>query len=213
MKQGLLLPGYACKSWIWQKVQNDLNSICQFEVLDWPTNLTPDFNSIYDFARWVKESKMNLNESFDFIIGHSMGGLVALNIAKMETNQIKKVILVESFITSPGSFFQNLMMEETPIQLTEKVTYMLQEEQKYYSEQLKHQLRELDMTDLVTSLNCEVIVLYGDRGCNNFEKVLTNLQWTKTLQSKISIEIINHSCHFPMLENPKKVTEILKKNL
>lgn len=213
MKKGLLLPGYACKSWIWEAVQNELKTICQLEVLDWPTKLTSDFNSIEDFALWVRETMMNSDKIYDFVIGHSMGGLVALNVAETEVNRIEKIVLVETFITSPGSFFQNLMMEETSPELTEKVTSMLKEEQKYYSEQLIYQLKELDMTDFVMNLNCAVVALHGDRGCNDFAKVLSSLQWCNDLQLKVDMDLVSNSCHFPMLENPKELIDILKKQL
>lgn len=213
MKHGLLLPGYACKSWIWEEVQNELKAICELEVFDWPTTLTSDFNSINDFARWVRERMVNSNKTYDFMIGHSMGGLVALNVVKMGTDLIEKTVLVETFITSPRSFFQNLMIEGTSTELVEKVSCMMKEEQKYYSEQLKYQLRELDLTDLVTNLNCEVVALHGDRGCNDYATVLSNLRWCNDLQLKVNMDIISNSCHFPMLENPKELINILKKTL
>lgn len=32
MKRVLFLPGYACQSWIWEKVKNDLDSVCQWDI-------------------------------------------------------------------------------------------------------------------------------------------------------------------------------------
>lgn len=212
-KLGLLLSGYACRSWIWEEAKKELDTLCELEVIDWPRKRTSDFNSIQDFALWVRENKMNLDKTYDFIIGHSLGGLVGLEIAKMENSQIKKVILIESFITSPNCFFQNLMMENVSPELKEKVNIMLDQEQQYYSEHLKYQLRELDMTKLVINLTCEVVALYGDRGCMSFNHLQKNLQWSEVLRSKVSLDVICQSCHFPMLENPKKVVDILKNKI
>lgn len=206
----LLLPGYACKSWIWSEVKQGLGTLCQLDTLDWPTDITLGFHNPDAFACWVRDSVLDRKGPYDLIVGHSMGGLVALKAAALAPGQVKQVIVIESFLVSPGPFFQNLLLADTPAEIAEKVTEMLKLEQQHYSERLRNQLIELDLTDLVISLDCEVAALYGDRGCRSSEEVLANLQWSADLQAKVSMYIIHDSCHFPMLENPQQVMDVLR---
>lgn len=213
MKKGLLLPGYACKSWIWENVKDMIKSECNIKLIDWPTNITSDFHSLENFANWIYKKEIEDTEPYDFIIGHSMGGLVALHLAKMKPKKVKNVILVESFITTPSRFFQNLMMKDTSKELVDKTIDMLKEEKNFYSGQLNERLKDLDLSDLIFNIECEISAIYGDRGCNDGKKVLSELQWSRDIQAKIDFNIVHNSCHFPMLENPNETIALIKKVL
>lgn len=213
MKRGLILPGYACKSWIWKDVKEELNQFYDFKFIDWPTNLIKDFYSLTDYATWVRDEYINSNEQWDFIIGHSMGGAVALNIAAMESVDINKIILVESFISPPQKFFQNLLMENADENLIIMVNEMLKKEQKLYCNEIRDMIRKLDLRDLVIKLKSEIIAVYGDRGSNDSNKVLEELKWDDKIKSKISFNTISNSCHFPMLENSDELFNFIKRVL
>lgn len=211
MKRGLFLSGYGCNSWIWEDVEKCIEgNEYNLEFIQWPRELIASFHNVSDFAKWVIDNYIESEKSYDFIVGHSMGGLVALHIANMSAVKINKIVLVESFILSPSAFFQNLLMENTSNKLANKVIDMLKEESELYSNHLKNQLRVLDMTELVNKLNCEISAVYGDRGSNDFNKVLSALQWSEELKSKIKLNVIHNACHFPMLENCGEMVNILE---
>lgn len=209
MKKGLFLSGYSCESWIWEDVTNKINSECNVRIIDWPIIKSSNFHCLSDFANWVNTEILPADVNYDFVVGHSMGGLVALYLAKLNPNKIKKIILIESFITSPSNFFKNLMMKETSQELLLKVSTMLKEQRRFYSDQLSYQLIDLDLTKLIKELKCNVYAIYGDRGVSDSGKVISELNWPSDIKFKVKLNIIHNSCHFPMLENSQELSSIL----
>lgn len=209
--RGLFLCGYGCKPWIWDKIRDNWSyDEKNIKFIEWPISLTNEFNSLTDFSKWVKDNFINEDEYYDFIVGHSMGGLVALQLSTMNNVKVEHVVLIESYITSPGEFFQNILMENTNKVIKEKVLNMLQQESQYYSLELRNQLRKLDLTQLVNKTNFIIHCIYGDRGFNNREKVISELGLSAIIHKHIDIDIIPNSCHFPMIENSEKLISILK---
>lgn len=209
--RGLFLCGYGCKPWIWDKVKNNiLSSEDVIKFIEWPKSLLSNFNKIGDFSIWVKENFINKDEEYDFIGGHSMGGLIALELSTMDGVSVRNTILVESYLTSPGKFFQNLLMETADEKVKEEVMAMLKEESKYYSEEVRENLRTLDITDLVNKSKSKIHCIYGDRGMNNRGKVIRELGLPLEIEEKLNIGIVRNSCHFPMIENSEEIVEHLR---
>ena len=209
VKKVMFLSGYACKSWIWKHTQDKIKGVTPI-ALDWPSNLIDSFTTLNDYANWLNEqvTKVNCNT----LIGHSMGGLVALKLANINS-QIKKVVFVESFVKTPSKFFQNLMMNNVNKELQMQVVTMLKEEQALYNKQLVPKLKELDLSSTILDLNCELHAVYGNRGEQNFYGVENELNWQADLKNIIKLHIINNRCHFPMLENPLEMIEVLNEIL
>lgn len=205
MKNGVFLPGYACLPYIWNAQSENLADKYQLQTVAWPNELIGNFEQISDFAEWFINDIYDGRE-YDFIVGHSMGGLVALFIARLIPAKVKKVILVESFITSPTPYFQNLLMESADLLLKNRVINMLKAEQKYYSPQLSQNLRDLDLTDMLQELESDMFAIYGDRGKGDFAGLVENLKLSSEILDKINIRIVHDACHFPMLEKPMELT-------
>ncbi|MBZ9635137.1 alpha/beta hydrolase [Clostridium sp. FP1] len=209
--KGLFLCGYGCKPWIWENIEksfrDDENNI---KFIEWPTNSTNYFNNISDFSTWVKDNFIIEDEYYDFIVGHSMGGLIALHLSTLKSLNLKHIVLIESYITSPGKFFQNLLMEDTNGTIKENVTNMLNQESKYYSPILRNQLQNLDLTWMINKANSNIHFIYGDRGINNKEIVISKLGINPIIQKHIDIEIVSNSCHFPMIESSENLLSVLK---
>ena len=145
-----------------------------------------------------------------------MGGLIALQLSTMKDVNVRHIVMIESFITSPGKFFQNILMESTNTDIKERILNMLKEESIYYSPQLKDKLRDLDLADLINKSNSNIHCIYGDRGINDRDKVISELELSDNIKKCININIIKNSCHFPMLENCGELlgllTSIIKSN-
>ena len=209
--KGLFIPGYACTSQIWQLIREELNSICEPTWVDWPIQVTPNFHSVDDFADWLRGSAGM--EQYKFIVGHSLGGLVALRLVEKAESVDPKVVLIETFLTPPAPFFQNLLQHETLSVQEKAILEMLSHEKVHYSLILGDRLRGVDIREWVIKRGKKLYALYGDRGCGAPEKVLNELQWSENLLDRVEVTVIPNACHFPMVENPNATLEGLRRVL
>lgn len=197
---GLFVPGYACRSDIWNAVRDEFDPAFETTLVDWPKPLAAGFGKVEDFSDWLSAS-YELNR-YDFIAGHSMGGLVALQALAGLGQPKPKLILVESFLISPGPFFQNLVMPGTAPEVEAGIQQMLQQERDYYAPNLRQSLQNVDYTGQVTRLKTGIAAIYGDRGSHNAERVQRELGWPEMLMQKVPVRFVQDACHFPMVENP-----------
>ena len=208
MIKGVFLPGYACTSQIWQSVCEEIGSTYDPTLIDWPVQATPDFHCLNDFAHWLYASFWP--RQCDFIIGHSLGGLVALQLLASGKVVIPKIILVETFLLPPNPFFHNLLLSGASSVQAQQILEMLSCEEAHYSPRLREAIREVDMSEQVLRIGKTFHALYGDRGCGRPEIVLEKLQWTEQISTRVELRVIPESCHFPMVENPQETVHVLR---
>lgn len=199
LKNFILLPGYACQSWIWDEIVPLLDGNCV--KVEYPAG---KFLTVKDFSEWVfdkfcKTSPLN-------VIGHSMGGLIGLELLSLVP--IHRLLLLETFVTSPGPFFQNLFMEGS--KWGERIEGMLTAEKKKYGPELQLSLRNVDCLETVERWGKKITAVYGDRGTGNPQLVKERLNWPSSLEG-VRVEVVPDACHFPMLENPKETAAMIKK--
>ena len=103
-QKGLVLPGYACSSQIWDSIRVQLDALYDVTWVDWPHELTAGFHSVTAFADWLYPTTRQAH--YDFVIGHSMGGLVALELAQREKPMSQKIVLIETFLLHPTLSFR-----------------------------------------------------------------------------------------------------------
>lgn len=211
MKTGLGLCGYACTPWIWHRLTPYITPPFTLQFVSWPTALLPQFHTVSDFVDWLLQAEIK-NHHYDFILGHSMGGIVAIQIAAA-VPKIGQVILLDSFVTPSSRFFQNFLAPPISKALQNQIINMLNLERPYYSTKLADNLRTTNLSPLFSQLNCQVTALYGDRGYADRTQLTSQLQWSSELLTKIAVHFIANANHFPMLENPQTTAEILLKIL
>jgi pimeloyl-ACP methyl ester carboxylesterase len=166
---------------------------------------------VNDFVNWLLQAEIK-NHHYDFILGHSMGGIVAIQIAAA-VPKIGQVILLDSFVTPPSRLFQNFLASPISKALQNQIINMLNLERPYYSTKLADNLRTTNLSPLFSQLNCSVTALYGDRGYADRTQLTSQLQWSSELLTTIAVHFIANANHFPMLENPQTTAEILLKIL
>jgi len=212
MKKLLFLPGYACTSDIWDNIKSKLmkNGFIA-DYVDWPKEELTNFSNTYDFANWI--FKQYDLETYDTIIGHSMGGLVAIDLAKENLFNGERLILVESFLKTPSEFFQNLYLEDASKDLKERIMMMLKEESTYYNQALSERLKNLDRTKDIISLEAKVACIYGAREEKNKKEVIKQLNLAEETLNELAIQVVSQCAHFPMLENEDEFIEKLFKEL
>lgn len=135
----LLLYGIKCRPWVWAPFLEQCGQ-GTFTVADYPRSITSTCSSLAGLTDWVDQTYLQSGE-FDRIVGHSMGGLLALKLA-VRSGGIRQTVLVDCFVCETGPFFQNLVMPSAPPELRERVSAMLAEENERYSDSLKQELRE-----------------------------------------------------------------------
>ncbi len=179
-RMGLVLPGYACTAQIWRLVRAELDVYYEITWVDWPRTLTPEFHTVEAFASWLRRTIRLMD--YDFVVGHSMGGLVALELAKVDRGFIRQIVLVETFLRSPGPFFQNLFLGKAPPGEESLIRAMLEQEKVNYSPRLREALQQVDVSQAAARLEAKVDAIYGDRGFEDEGRVQQELGWPSELR-------------------------------
>lgn len=212
MKKLLFLPGYACTSNVWDNIRSKvMKKGFAADYVDWPKEELINFSNTYDFANWV-DKQYDL-KTYDAIIGHSMGGLVAIDLAEQNNFKDKEIVLVESFLKTPSKFFRNLYLESAKKSLKERIEGMLKNESVYYNKALSKRLKNLDRTNEVASLNAKVTCIYGAREEINKEYVINQLNLAEETLDDLTIKIVSKCAHLPMLENEEQFIKELFEEL
>lgn len=209
--RALFLYGANCTLDIWNNIRNEFKKIdCDF--IAYPHDITMHATSVEDITKWVYQKIQD--ERYDFIVGHSMGGIIALELVANYKVLCKKLFLIESNLRPANEFYRNLMMPHNMEVYAETVLSMIRNEAPFYSEKLKESLqKEFDYTDYVRDIACEVYGIYGDRGEKNYIKRIEDLCLDNDINQKIIFRFVEESCHMPMIENPKAFIEIIKDSI
>jgi len=205
--KGLFLYGLKCQPWIWDGMRSDL-AVCGIEYVAYPEDVTRTCTSVSQLTAWVNEQYLSRGQAYDFVLGHSMGGLIALQLSTLDGARFRKTIFVESFLRPSEPFYQNLMMEANMAAMGDRVLAMFSEEDAKYTAELKKSLREdFDYTGSLDHIANELFGIYGDRGNRDRALLLRNLSLDSRQLDRLDISFIHDSCHLPMLENPHELAQ------
>ena len=205
--KGLFLYGLKCQPWIWDGMKSDLAD-CDIEYVEYPKEVTRRCTSVSELTAWVDEQYLSRGQAYDFVLGHSMGGLIALQLSALDGASFKKTIFVESFLKPSEPFYHNLMMEANMAAMGDRALAMFNEEDAKYTPELKNSLREdFDYTGSLDHIAGRVYGIYGDRGNRDRALLLRNLNLDDQQPGKLDISFIPDSCHLPMLENPHELAQ------
>ena len=148
--------------------------------------------------------------SYDYIIGHSMGGKIALQLCADFQMRVKGIIFIETNLRPAAAFYRNLLLAKNS-EVKDELMSMLQEESIYYLDALNKELQEtFDDAYLVQQANCLVYGIYGDRGLPAYPDRIHDLCLDADTLAKLQLFFVKDSCHMPMLENPDHLTKIIK---
>lgn len=205
--KGLFLYGLKCRPWIWDQMRGDLAD-CDIEYVEYPEEVTRACMSVSELTAWVNEQYLSSGQAYDFVLGHSMGGLIALQLSALDGARFRKTIFVESFLKPSEPFYRNLMMETNMATMGDRVLAMFSEEDVKYTPELKASLKEdFDYTGSLGHIANSVFGIYGDRGNHDRSLLLRNLNLDDQQLGKLDITFIHDSCHLPMLENPHELAQ------
>ena len=205
--KGLFLYGLKCQPWIWDGMKSDLEDY-DIEYVEYPREVTRACTSVNKLSAWVDERYVSNSQPYDFVLGHSMGGLIALQMSALDGARFKKTIFVESFLKPSEPFYRNLMMEANMAAMCDRVLAMFSEEDAMYTPELKSSLKEdFDYAGSLDHIANQVFGIYGDHGNRDRSLLLRNLNLDSQQLGKLDISFIRDSCHLPMLENPHELAQ------
>lgn len=205
--KALFLYGINCTKHIWDALIPLLPS-WDCEIMSYPHAVTQEATRLSDLTEWV--SKQTEGKQYDAIIGHSLGGLVALELATKYSLSASQIICLDTNLKPAGAFFRNLMTKAHMEQFGTQVNAMMMAERPYYTTSLIRSLQKrFDYTTILPQLEIPVYLLMGDRGQADAVDHICDLHLPPFALDKLQIRFVPDSCHMPMIENPVQLAEIL----
>lgn len=150
------------------------------------------------------------NKTYDLIIGHSMGGLIILDILcknyKIDAN---KIVIVESYLFEPREEFRNIVYNN--FHLEQKLNNIMKNAVKKYHSNIFHSLRKLNIVEDLRNISRTLIFVYGMRDLDNIT-FLEKLDFPNF--DNIQLIGIPYTSHFCLIEQPEEfLSNILKNDL
>lgn len=205
--KNLLLYGMNCDVHVWDRFLKDRNET-EWDVVEYPHDMLEGAQSIQDITKWVYDNYKGIH--YDAIIAHSMGGILALQLALEYAFDCDKIIFIETNLKPAAPFYRNLMTPENMQRYGEEVTCMLQKEAPFYSDAIRASLQDsFDYTSLVRHCPCPVYAIYGDRGQADYENRYQDLCLDENTLEHMDICFVENSCHMPMIENPEGLNTVI----
>lgn len=206
--RGLILYGAKCTIDVWDTMKSEL-AVHNVTFVEYPHNIIERANNVSDITKWIYTTYRN--ERFDFILGHSMGGIIGLELVADFKLSCNKVIFIESNLKPAKSFYRNLMLPSNMEKYGEKVISMINGEARYYSDSLKRALQgEFNYTDYIRKINSKTYGIYGDRGQKGYANRINDLCLNDDIVEKIDFRVVENSCHMPMIENHEMLVDIIE---
>ena len=184
---------------------------------DWPDE---SFSFLEDMPRVVDRALSELHVGPHIAMGHSMGGMLALQHANRHRGQVRGLVLFEGFVTLKIHYANAAPRGLRPIRMAPEVEkaflqrqaanqYWLESHPKFkdsfWASQQAH-----DARPWVAELNIPILVFIGENG----QKLPPDLDaWRKALGmdgvKDLTVVPVPHAGHWMMLDDPKLVGDAL----
>lgn len=220
-----MVPGMMCDERIFSPQIEELSKNLEVTVAD-----ISSFPTVRELA---SDLLKKAPKSFS-LLGHSMGGIVAMEIYSQEPNRIEKLILMD---TNPKAELDEVKLKREPQikdvregKLLEvmrdemKPNYLAESENKssvldvcmdmalslgpdVFISQSRALQKRADQLNTIQSINIPVLIMCGS------EDKLCTVERHEMMHNMISdsdLKIINNAGHMPTLEQPRETTEVLK---
>ena len=220
-----MVPGMMCDERIFSPQIEALSQNLEVTIAD-----ISNFSSVRELASDVLKKAPKIFS----LLGHSMGGIVAMEIYSQEPNRIEKLILMD---TNPKAELDEVKLKREP-QIREvnkgkllevmrdemKPNYLAESENKtnvlsvcmdmalnlgpdVFINQSRALQSRLDQQNTIQSIKIPVLIMCGS------EDKLCPVERHEMMHNMISdsdLKIINNAGHMPTLEQPRETTEVIK---
>lgn len=209
--KGLFLYGVNCTNDIWKNIKEGMSTY-DITYAAYPHEITEQAKTPEDITKWVYETYRD--HCFDFIVGHSLGGIIALQLAAIYHMTPGCIIFLDTNLKPANAFYRNLMTPEHMELYGTDVLNLMKEERGYYHPKMFEALQEeFDYTPYLKDIKCPIFGIYGDRDQPDYENRYTDLCLKESDFKDLRIRFIEHACHMPMVEQPERLVEIIKECL
>lgn len=100
----LILSGVKCTNQIWEEMKPNLEQY-DVEYLEYNHEITQRMKTISELAEWVYKNCSS--QSYDVVIGHSLGGLIGLQLSCEYPVSIGKMICLDTNFKPAEAFYRN----------------------------------------------------------------------------------------------------------
>ena len=204
----LMLYGVNCTVEIWNSMKPYLADY-EVDYVEYPHEVTASATTVADITRWVYENYSV--HSYDAVIGHSLGGVIALQLATDYRMKFDKIIYLDTNLKPAEAFYRNLMMPEHMEKYGEEILKMFEAQRPFYTKELFETIQgEFDYTEYLLNISQKVYAIYGDRGVQDYPGRINDLNLPENVLHKIDFRFIPNACHMMMIENPEGLSKVLK---
>lgn len=204
----MMLYGVNCKKEIWNTIKPYLKDY-EIDYVEYPHEVTLKAKSVDDITEWVYKNYHLY--SYDAIVGHSLGGIIALQLVAKYKMKADKLIYLDTNLKPAKEFYRNLMTQENMKKYGLNILQMLNEERAFYTPELLASLQaEFDYTYLVNEISQTIYAVYGDRGMPGYANRMKDLNLPTQVLDNLNLLFIQNACHMIMIENPQQLYETIK---
>lgn len=204
----MLLYGVNCTKDIWNYMNPYLSDF-EIDYVEYPHEVTRNAKKVDDITEWVYENYGH--HCYDAIIGHSLGGIIALQLTANYKIKVDKIIYLDTNLKPANAFYRNLMTSKNKEKYGDRILQMFSEEGKFYTADLLKSIQaDFDYTNLVNEISQDIYAIYGDRGMPEYPAKIQDLNLSVQVLDNMNLAFVHDSCHMIMVENPKQLSEIIK---
>lgn len=204
----LVLYGVNCTIKIWENMKPYFADY-EVDYVEYPHEVTERAIVVDDITTWVYENYFT--NSYDVVIGHSLGGVIALQLVADYKMQFEKIIYLDTNLKPAEVFYRNLMMPEHMEEYGEKILKIFEEERPFYRKELLEAIQgEFDYTECLQNVPKKVYAIYGNRGVQDYPDRISDLNLPDDILHRLEFRFVPNSCHMMMIENPQGLSAVLK---
>jgi pimeloyl-ACP methyl ester carboxylesterase len=216
MKRLILIHGFGCDSRFWKPQQLAIEGfdLC---IPDLPYHGGPEEGvekSLQGMADWVVRTHLHTPA---VLIGHSLGGMISLQIVRDHPNLVRGIILMDSFPSLelnnrflPGLYYHPMdynVLEWIESHRKEIISRMSQETY----DDIWPSVYNFDARQWLPEIKCPVLGIYGGRGLyanDTAGQLKIDLNLDK-IKGNSTVEVVPNAGHFVNLEFPGIVNNMM----
>ena len=190
----MMLYGVNCTKDVWNHIVPYFKNF-EIDYVEYPHEITSTAKKVDDITEWVYK---NYNQHhYDAIIGHSLGGIIAMQLITKYKMKVDKLIYLDTNLKPANKFYRNLMTQKNMEKYGVSILQILNKERRFYTDEFPQ----------------NIYAIYGDRGMPEYPNKIQDLNLSPQTLSNLNLVFIHNSCHMIMVENPKQLSEVIKKIL